>query len=166
MRFVMPVLGLLVFLTGFTPAEAQDGRRARQGVQSGEVQSLDRILSGIRREYPGNLSDVDGPDGGRYRIKWLTPDGRVLVFDTDARTGQVLGVQGDTGGGRGGGRERAPRGERFQNQRYEAPPADEGWSPGRNGNGRRNRSRDDDNQFQGNGDGGNFFGGNRRNRYR
>jgi hypothetical protein len=43
---------------------------------------------------------VQGPNVGafgepHYRLKWLTPDGRVLWLDTDARTGRVLGVEGD-----------------------------------------------------------------------
>jgi len=92
------------------PATAQPNR-ARQGVQSGEVRSLDQILGGIRRERPGSLADVEGPNPGpsgepHYRLKWLTPDGRVLWLDTDARTGRVLGVQGDD---RGPGPGAAPR---------------------------------------------------------
>jgi hypothetical protein len=72
-------------------------------VQNGEVRSLDEIMRGIRRERPGNLADVQGPNIGpagdpRYRLKWLTPDGRVLWLDTDARTGRVLGVEGDDRG--------------------------------------------------------------------
>lgn len=77
--------------------------RAREGVQSGEVRSLDQILNGIRRQRPGSLADVQGPypspDGGpRYRLKWVTQDGRVLWLDTDARTGRVLGVEGEDRG--------------------------------------------------------------------
>src|SRR6185312_11584575 len=98
-------------------------------VQSGEVRSLDEILNGIRRERPGNLADVQGPSIGpagdpRYRLKWLTPDGRVLWLDTDARTGRVLGVEGDDRGppvspprGRFG-----PFGERRGNFYPDGPP--------------------------------------------
>ena len=74
--------------------------RAREGVQSGQVRSLDQILNGIRRQRPGSLADVQGPNpsaagGSRYRLKWVTPDGRVLWLDTDAQTGRVLGVEGE-----------------------------------------------------------------------
>jgi hypothetical protein len=74
----------------------------------GEMQSLDSILGNIRRDHPGQLSDVEGPRNGRYIIKWLTPDGRVLWLETDARTGQVVGVRGG--------------GDNFQRQSYEPAP--------------------------------------------
>jgi hypothetical protein len=60
--------------------------------------SLDRFLPNIRRQHPGRLLDVErgwGPRGERNRIKWLTPDGRVIWLDTDARTGEIYGVEGD-----------------------------------------------------------------------
>jgi hypothetical protein len=104
MRYLAPIL--IVLLLGAaaapSPVSAQPFR-ARQGVQSGQVRSLGEILNGIRRERPGNLADVQGPNIGpggdaRYRLKWLTPDGRVLWLDTDARTGRVLGVEGDDRG--------------------------------------------------------------------
>ncbi|MGA7675157.1 MAG: hypothetical protein WCA78_08940 [Rhizomicrobium sp.] len=58
--------------------------------------SLDRVLPEIRRHTPGTFYDAEGPfigqDGqARYRIKWMTPDGRIVWFDADARTGRVLG---------------------------------------------------------------------------
>jgi hypothetical protein len=101
MRYLAPILALCLLSLGALsePAAAQPSR-ARQGVQNGEVRSLDQILNGIRRERPGSLADVQGPDAGpsgepHYRLKWVTPDGRVQWLDTDARTGRVLGVQGD-----------------------------------------------------------------------
>lgn len=102
MRQFAPLLVVLLLGASAMPADSQP-YRARQGVQSGEVRSLDQILNGIRRERPGSLADVQGPDMGpygepRYRLKWLTPDGRVLWLDTDARTGRVLGVQGEDRG--------------------------------------------------------------------
>src|SRR5579883_1364700 len=60
------------------------------------VQPLDRILPDVRRSYPGQFYDADGPvtepDGSvHYHLKWMTPDGRIEWLDTDARTGRVLG---------------------------------------------------------------------------
>jgi hypothetical protein len=102
MRYLAPILALLltaaIFAPAMGPAMGQPAR-ARAGVRSGEVRSLGDIVNGIRRDRPGSLADVQGPAAGplgepHYRIKWLTPDGRVLWLDTDARTGRVLGVQG------------------------------------------------------------------------
>jgi hypothetical protein len=119
MRYFAPVVVALLLSAAavLEPASAQPNR-ARQGVQSGEVRSLDEILNGIRRERPGSLADVEGPNFGpsgepHYRLKWLTPDGRVLWLDTDARTGRVLGVQGDDRGP-GPGAAPAPRGAQGQ----------------------------------------------------
>ena len=104
MRYFAPIFALLLLGAAASPEPASaQPFRARQGVQNGEVRSLDEIMRGIRRERPGNLADVQGPNMGpagdaRYRLKWITPDGRVLWLDTDARTGRVLGVEGDDRG--------------------------------------------------------------------
>jgi hypothetical protein len=96
----LTALGL--FLAG--PAMAQPAREPG-------VQPLDRILPGIRRDYPGSFYDADGPTPGpdgqeHYHLKWMTPDGRIEWLDTDARTGRVLGAAPgrDTFDGPGGGR--------------------------------------------------------------
>ena len=104
MRYFAPIFAMLLLGAAASPAPASaQPYRARQGVQNGEVRSLDEIMKGIRRERPGSLADVQGPNLGpagdpRYRLKWVTPDGRVLWLDTDARTGRVLGVEGDDRG--------------------------------------------------------------------
>ena len=93
MRKVLIVLAILA--SGWPAARALAQGHAREHVRAGDVQPLDRILPEIRRNHPGSFYDAEGPfpDGGggyRYRLKWLTPDGRVVWFDTDARTGRVL----------------------------------------------------------------------------
>src|SRR5256885_9025934 len=86
-------LGLLfALLTVGAPAVAQ-GRHPPNGYN---VQPLDRILPGIRNGRPGRFFDAEGPypdAAGRwhYGIKWLTPEGRVIWLDTDARSGRVIG---------------------------------------------------------------------------
>jgi hypothetical protein len=76
---------LAAFLAfGATAAQAQRGP------------SLDRILPQIRSHHPGKFYDAEGPFRGpdgqaRYRLKWMTPSGRIVWFDADARTGRVLG---------------------------------------------------------------------------
>ena len=66
-----------------------------QGWDSPGNPSLDRILPQIRERHPGKFYDAEGPwrapDGQmRYRLKWMTPDGHIVWFDADARTGRVL----------------------------------------------------------------------------
>jgi uncharacterized membrane protein YkoI len=90
--------------TSIAPALADRGRgrgdhdRARDGVREGRLVPLEAILSNIARMYPGYHIDVDGPypAGGHlvYRIKWLTPDGRVIIIIADAETGQILSQRG------------------------------------------------------------------------
>ncbi len=83
-----------------SPAGAQGRRASDFGYP--DVQPLDRILPTIREGRPGRFYDADGPfadaNGGlHYRIKWLTPDGRIIWLDADARTGHVLGPYRDMG---------------------------------------------------------------------
>src|SRR6187399_1129942 len=66
----------------------RDGGRDR-------VQPLDRLLPGIRRAHPGEFYDAEGPTYGpsgdaHYHLKWMTPEGRVIWYDADARSGRVL----------------------------------------------------------------------------
>lgn len=82
---------LLTLFAATVPAAAQWG-----GPGYGGVQRLDQILPGIRMAHPGRFYDAEGPfpdaaGGMHYRIKWLTPEGRVIWLDTDARTGRVIG---------------------------------------------------------------------------
>jgi hypothetical protein len=94
---------LAVFAAGAAPLRAQDyppqrweqRDHARERVQDGEIMPLDRLLPSIRRDHPGTFYDAQGPFPGangdyQYRLKWMTPDGRVMWLDTDARTGRVI----------------------------------------------------------------------------
>jgi hypothetical protein len=83
-------LGFLVFAAALSSPAAAQPRYARDGVQP-----LDRLLPGIRRGHPGDFYDAEGPTYGpqgdpHYHLKWMTPDGRVIWYDADARNGRVL----------------------------------------------------------------------------
>jgi hypothetical protein len=83
------VFALLLSLLPLAAAPVM-AQPARDGVQP-----LDRLLPGIRRAHPGNFYDAEGPTYGpegdpHYHLKWMTPDGRVIWYDTDARNGRVL----------------------------------------------------------------------------
>lgn len=140
MRYLAPLFVLLMLgaLTASEPVFAQP-YGPRQGVQSGEVRSLGEILDNVRRQRPGNLADVQGPNIGpagepRYRLKWVSPNGRVEWLDTDARTGRVLGAQGAGPGPRAfpnpGGPRRGAYGPRGQNFAPPVAGAPRGPEPG------------------------------------
>ena len=91
-------IGLLFALLAAGSAYAQDDGdwEPHDRVASGQIQPLDRILPEIRRTHPGTFYDAEGPFTGpdgemHYRLKWMTPDGRVVWYDANARTGRVMG---------------------------------------------------------------------------
>lgn len=73
-------------------------RNDRREQRAQQFVPLEVVLSNVARRFPGHHLSVEGPfqrDGRwMYRIKWLTPDGRVLIVFADAETGQVLGSRG------------------------------------------------------------------------
>lgn len=86
-------------LTGFcalaAPLMAQPYGPPDRAPYGDGVQPLDRLLPGIRRAHPGDFYDAEGPTYGpsgdpHYHLKWMTPDGRVIWYDADARSGRVL----------------------------------------------------------------------------
>ncbi len=120
------VLGAFLAVATLSSARAQedDDWRPREGVVAGQIEPLDRILPVIRRNHPGTFYDAEGPFTGsdgemHYRLKWMTPEGRVIWFDANARTGQVLGAgvgrrdYGAPYGGYGGGYNRPPGGSDY-----------------------------------------------------
>ena len=85
---IISCLFLLVALA--SPAFAADRQAERRP-------SFDRILPEIRRHTPGTFYDAEGPfvgqDGqARYRIKWMTPQGRIIWYEVDAHNGRILGM--------------------------------------------------------------------------
>lgn len=90
------VMGALALLLLGGPAAAfEEQDRAREGVRSGEIQPFSQIKKDIERQFNGRMLDAQlSGNGESYNIKMLTPEGDVLVIETDARTGRVLGVKG------------------------------------------------------------------------
>jgi len=96
--FLAFLLGLIALLaaapTGGAAAQPYGPPPRYRDPRDG-VQPLDRLLPGIRRAHPGDFYDAEGPTYGpegnpHYHLKWMTPDGRVIWYDTDARNGRVL----------------------------------------------------------------------------
>ena len=133
------VSGLVLLLLALaSPAHAED-RRGQN------APSLDRILPQIRQHTPGTFYDAEGPflgpDGSvRYRLKWMTPDGRIIWFDVDARSGRPLGgYDGPPTGRRFGGDRFDNYGEpppRYDDRRDDGRREGRGDGRGENGNGR------------------------------
>ena len=154
--FFMALLAVLVL--GIAPASAQP-RRAPG------VQPLDRVLPQVRSRYPGTFYDADGPfndESGNphYRLKWMTPEGRVIWLDTDARTGRVLGVDRGRAGPRAYAAPppdmRAPPPGYFEGPRpgYDDGYRDRGYSRGPGWNNRPGRQNGRDGWHGGGGHGG------------
>jgi hypothetical protein len=83
-----------LFLATFTVLLALAGPAAARG-------TLDSILPEIRNAHPGRLSDAepwtDSEGRTHYKIKWLTPEGRVLYFNADADSGRYSSARDDDG---------------------------------------------------------------------
>src|SRR3546814_436061 len=80
------------------PLSADDDHdRAREAVRSGRVLSLEAVLAAMRTGFAGQVLDVElEEDDGAvvYEIELLTPDGRKIELEYDARTGRLLSVEG------------------------------------------------------------------------
>ncbi|MFO1187686.1 MAG: hypothetical protein U1E87_09705 [Alphaproteobacteria bacterium] len=96
---------LAVFVAEPAQAERRGGRgghtedldATREGVRNGRLLSLGEVLRRIEREYPGRMLDASLQEyGGRpaYLVIWLTRGGRRLSIWADARTGNILRVDG------------------------------------------------------------------------
>jgi len=93
-------LGALLALV-LAPARAGEARgdhdHARVARARGEVLPLARILALVERDFAGRVIDVelDREDGmPRYEIELLLADGRVIELELDARTGELLQIEG------------------------------------------------------------------------
>jgi uncharacterized membrane protein YkoI len=105
MRFVplRPVLaglvGIGLLLGPAAIGEDGDAERARQGVREGRFVSLTSILEWIEARYFGHALEVElepeeHDEPPTYEIEWLTPQNHVLEFEFDARTGELLEIEG------------------------------------------------------------------------
>jgi uncharacterized membrane protein YkoI len=97
-RLVACVLLLLALLGAAAPARAAapDHDRARSAVEAGHIRLLQEIVAAVRRQVPCRMLDARLQQNGRwvYEVILLQADGQVVNVTVDARTAQVLGVQG------------------------------------------------------------------------
>lgn len=75
-----------------------DHNRARDAMESGQIQPLSSILAKVRGRFEGRVIDarLKGGKGGRrmiYVLKLLRDDGKVTKVTVDATTGAILGAR-------------------------------------------------------------------------
>lgn len=87
----------LVMPTGVVFADDDDWRDLHREVQAGRIKPLAEILEILARDWRGDVIDVDiEEDDGKiiYEIELLGPEGQVVEFEVDARTGEILEIEG------------------------------------------------------------------------
>lgn len=79
------------------PAVKVDHEDARAARARGEVLPLARLLGRVDRDFGGRVIEVElERDGGdlRYELEVLLRDGRVIELEFDARTGELVRLEG------------------------------------------------------------------------
>lgn len=80
------------------PDDAADAARARAGVREGRYVPLSAILDWLETRYHGRAIEIEleeeEDEPPTYEVEWLTPQGRVVEFEFDARTGGLLEREG------------------------------------------------------------------------
>lgn len=87
------VLAAAMAATGAWASSDSDHDRARDAVQAGQVLPLKTVLERLEREHPGQVLEVElERDDGQwiYEVKLLQSGGRLVKFELDARSGEVL----------------------------------------------------------------------------
>lgn len=86
-------LSLLPIAVGGQEPALPDFEIAKDAVARGEILPLAEILKKVHLDFPGRVIEVEVEfsDGLRvYEVELVTPDGRLVEIDLDARTGDVL----------------------------------------------------------------------------
>lgn len=78
-------------------SEQPDHGGLREALERNEVVSFKSIVDWIEAHYVGKIVEVeleDEDDQINYEVDLLTPDGDMLEFEFNARTGALLSVKG------------------------------------------------------------------------
>ncbi len=98
-RRMKPIALLSILLATFPLAVGgqepalPDFEIAEDAVARGEILPLAEILKKVQTTHPGRVTEVEleFSDGIRvYEVDVVTPDGRLIEVDLDARTGEVI----------------------------------------------------------------------------
>ncbi|MBB5320103.1 PepSY domain-containing protein [Marinobacter oulmenensis] len=99
-RRLLLVFGLalcLPFTLQMAAADDDEWRKLHREVEAGRIKPLGDIMDSLQQDWKGDVIDVDiEKEDGRilYEIELLGPEGQVAEFEIDARTGEVLEVEG------------------------------------------------------------------------
>jgi uncharacterized membrane protein YkoI len=77
---------------------ASEHEIAREALRRGEILPLTRILPIVQQRVPGDVIKIKLDDDEKrieYEVKVLTPNGRVIEVELDARTGRILKIEED-----------------------------------------------------------------------
>lgn len=91
-------LAILSLFAGFEPARGDQHDCALEALQAGEIASLGHILRRVRGAYHGQAIEAELACGGPhwvYQVKMVTPHGHIIKLRLNAKTTDILSVQGD-----------------------------------------------------------------------
>ncbi|RJE89457.1 PepSY domain-containing protein [Paracoccus onubensis] len=94
--FLLPAVAAAQGLPSIQMEDGLDAGEARAAVLRGEILSLDRILDILRKDFPGEIVEIqlELEDGILiYEFDILSPDGRLNEIEIEAATGRVLEVE-------------------------------------------------------------------------
>lgn len=92
----LPLVAVAQGLPSIQMEDGLDAGEARAAVLRGEILPLDRILAILRKEFPGEIVEIqlELEDGILiYEFDILSPDGRLNEIEIEAATGRVLEVE-------------------------------------------------------------------------
>lgn len=80
------------------PQKKDDHDAAMEALRRGEVLPLARILPTVQRRVPGDIVKIkldEDNDTRRinYSVRVLTPEGRIIEVEVDAKTGVITDVE-------------------------------------------------------------------------
>jgi len=78
-------------------ADNDDWRQLHREVEAGTIKPLNEILAILSRDWVGEVLEVEiEEDDGLwiYEIELLGPQGQVVEFEIDARSGDIVEVEG------------------------------------------------------------------------
>ena len=100
---VVLMMGALGMLAAPALADEKDQDRARAAMLRGEVAPLAKALIAIEKSFKGDVIEVELEEEDKfgigptliYEIKLLTPEGNVLQLKVNAKTLEILDVDGN-----------------------------------------------------------------------